>query len=64
MKGICECENQTKLSGRLTEFRSRLFENQGTHFMLHFSFFILHYTFSHSQLPIRNAVHADGVSYL
>jgi hypothetical protein len=28
----------------LTEVRSRLFENQGTHFILHFSFFILHYT--------------------
>jgi hypothetical protein len=24
---------------------SRLFENQGTHFILHFSFFIIHYSF-------------------
>jgi hypothetical protein len=43
MKGACGCENQTKPGGQLTEFHSRLVKNQGTHFILHSSFFIPHY---------------------
>jgi hypothetical protein len=39
MKGVFGCENQTKLKQLLPEVRSRLFENQGTHFIFHSSFF-------------------------
>jgi hypothetical protein len=41
MKGVCGGENESKLNERLHKFRSRLFENQGTHFIIHSSFFIL-----------------------
>jgi hypothetical protein len=44
MKGVYGGENKSKLNERLSEVRSRLFENQGTisFFIIHFSFFILH----------------------
>jgi hypothetical protein len=41
MKGVGGCENPPKLNERLTEDRSRLFEDLGTHFILHSSFFII-----------------------
>jgi hypothetical protein len=40
MRGVCGGENQTKLDVRLSEVRSRLYKNKGTHFILHFSLFI------------------------
>jgi hypothetical protein len=42
MKSLFGSERQSKQKESLPEFRSRLFENQGTHF--HSSFFIFHYT--------------------
>jgi hypothetical protein len=43
MKGVWGGENQSKISERLAELQSRLFENQETHFILHSSLFIPHY---------------------
>jgi hypothetical protein len=40
MKGVCGCEYQTKCKQPLSEAQSRMFENQGTHFIIHYSFFI------------------------
>jgi hypothetical protein len=37
MKGVCGCNNLSKLKQLLPELRSRSFENQGIHpFILHF----------------------------
>jgi hypothetical protein len=44
MKGVCGFENPTKFIESLPGVQSRLFKNQGTRFILHASFFILHYT--------------------
>jgi hypothetical protein len=41
MKGVYGCENISTRKQPLPGFRSRLFENQGTRFILHFSFFII-----------------------
>jgi hypothetical protein len=41
MKGVCWGENLSKCSESLTEILGRLLENQGTDFILHFSFFII-----------------------
>jgi hypothetical protein len=40
MRGVHGCGNQTKRNKPLPEVRSRLFENSGIHFILHYSFFI------------------------
>jgi hypothetical protein len=40
-EGLCGCSNKTKLKQALSEVQSKLFKNQGTHFMLHFSCFII-----------------------
>jgi hypothetical protein len=50
MKGARGCEHQTTFKQLLPKFRSRLFTNQGIHFILHSSFFILHHTNSILQL--------------
>jgi hypothetical protein len=39
MKDVYGGESKTKLNEWLPVVRSRLFENQETHFILHFSFF-------------------------
>jgi hypothetical protein len=41
MKGVCGSKNQTKLKQLFPSVQSRLFKNQGTLFILHFSFFII-----------------------
>jgi hypothetical protein len=50
MKGVCRGENQTKRKQSLPEIQSRLFENQGTRFILHYSLFI-------TSLPVRADTH-------
>jgi hypothetical protein len=40
MKGVCGGGCQIKFKETLPGVRSRLVKNQGTHFILHFSFFI------------------------
>jgi hypothetical protein len=40
MKGVRGLENQSKFNERLIGVRSRPYENQGTYFIFHSSFFI------------------------
>jgi hypothetical protein len=51
MKGVCGCENTSKLKQLLPEVQSRVFENQGC-FILHYSF-ILHYTNEKRRISVQ-----------
>jgi hypothetical protein len=50
MKGVCWCNNLSKLKEPLPEVQSRLFKNQGAHFMFH-------------SLPVRADTH-QGIEEL
>jgi hypothetical protein len=38
MKGVCGCKNKMKLKEPMLKIQSRLFKNDGTHFIIHYTF--------------------------